>query len=239
MALDKIVHKREIIKALKAIYSDTEISPFLGFKGDTAAMLFYDLSRFSVDLDFDILDISKKDFIFEKLKEILGNFGELKHADHKAGGLFFSLSYNNKLLSAENLKFDFSTKQFGSKYEVLEYLGLYMKVMTQEDLMAHKMCAMYERGETTNRDIFDVWFFLQNSWPVNKEIIKLRTNLEYLVFLKKLLEVLEKNESFAILESLGELLESEKQKVWVKNKLRGELLFLLKLAIKTEEEQKK
>lgn len=56
MMLDAAHHKTILIRILKDIYTDTTIGPFLGFKGGTAAYLFYDLNRFSVDLDFDLLD---------------------------------------------------------------------------------------------------------------------------------------------------------------------------------------
>ena len=56
MTLDYSKHKSILLQILKDIYSDTSIAPYLGFKGGTAALLFYDLPRNSVDLDFDLLD---------------------------------------------------------------------------------------------------------------------------------------------------------------------------------------
>jgi len=43
----------------------------LGFKGGTAAHLFYGLGRFSVDLDFDLFNEDKETIIFEKTEKIL------------------------------------------------------------------------------------------------------------------------------------------------------------------------
>ncbi len=56
MTLDIARHRTILFQILKDIYSDSEISPYLGFKGGTAAVMFYGLKRFSVDLDFDLLD---------------------------------------------------------------------------------------------------------------------------------------------------------------------------------------
>ena len=53
--LDTDRHKNILIKILKDIYTDNTIGPILGFKGGTAAYLFYDLPRFSVDIDFDLI----------------------------------------------------------------------------------------------------------------------------------------------------------------------------------------
>ena len=52
-------HQLIMTKIVKEIYSDITIGPALGFKGGLP-LNFYDLPRFSVDLDFDLLDESKK-----------------------------------------------------------------------------------------------------------------------------------------------------------------------------------
>jgi len=71
MKLDISTHKTILFQILKEIYSDTTISPFLGFKGGTAALMFYGLNRFSIDLDFDLLDETKADLVFERIVSIL------------------------------------------------------------------------------------------------------------------------------------------------------------------------
>lgn len=50
--INRALHQTNFITILKEIYSDPEIRTALGFKGGTAAMFFYDLPRFSVDLVF-------------------------------------------------------------------------------------------------------------------------------------------------------------------------------------------
>ena len=108
-----------------------------------------------------------------------------------------------------------------------------MQVMTREDMVAHKLCAMYERIGNSNRDIFDVQFFLSNDWPVNKEIVEKRMKMSYKDFLGKSIEVLEKFNDESILAGLGELL-TDKQKGWVKTTLKAETLFSLRLALEKE-----
>jgi len=58
--IDLNKHKFYLLQILKDIYTDIEISSSLGFKGGSALMFFYDLPRFSVDLDFNLLDIEKE-----------------------------------------------------------------------------------------------------------------------------------------------------------------------------------
>lgn len=234
MALDTAKHKNILVKILKDIYTDPTISTVLGFKGGTAATLFYGLDRFSVDLDFDLLDSGgKEDYVFERVKEILENHGKLKQARKKRFNLFYLLSYDEKDINAQNVKVEINRREFGSKYEVKSFLGISMQVMTKEDMAAHKLCAMYERIGRTNRDIFDVQFILAHDWPVNKKIVEERMGMSYTEFLKKAIDAVEKFSDGNILSGMGELL-TEKQKNWARAKLKSEALFSLRLALEKE-----
>lgn len=230
MTLDTIQHKNILIRLLKDIFTNPTIGPHVGFKGGTAAFLFYGLNRFSVDLDFDLLDPTKEEIVFETMQIILATYGEVKEARNKRYSLFFLLSYHNKLKDGQNIKVEINKRNFGSQYEIKHYLGIPMKIMIQEDMTANKMVALYERAGKTNRDILDVWFFLHNNWAINKKIIELRTGLSYSDFLKKCIEILEQVSNRSILSGIGELLDG-KQKEWAKAHLKNETLFLLKLAL--------
>lgn len=229
MTLNTVQHKNILIRVLKDIFTNSQIGPFLGFKGGTAVFLLYGLPRFSVDLDFDLLDPSKETIIFEQIKNILEQYGTIKQAQNKRYSLFFLLSYSDKIQDGQNIKVEINKRNFGSKYEIKQYLGIPIKVMVQEDITANKLVAMHERMGKTNRDIYDVWFFLQNNWPINKAIIEKRTSMDYQSFLKKCIDDLGNMSDRNILSGIGELL-SEKQKAWVKSKLRSETIFLLELA---------
>lgn len=228
MTLEVAIHKNILIHILKDIYTDLEIGPFLGFKGGTAAYLFYDLCRFSVDLDFDLLNEAQGDRIFEAVQKILEKYGLVKEARKKRFSFFYLLSYSDKTQNAYNIKVEINCRSFGSRYEIKSYLGIPMKVMIQEDMTAHKLVAMYERLGTTNRDIFDTWFFLKNNWPINEKIIEKRTGMLIKEFFQKCIAELESMSDRGILSGLGELLDA-KQKIWVKKNLRTETIFLLKM----------
>lgn len=229
MRPDFNIHKNVLVNILKDIFTDPDISPYLGFKGGTAAMLFYELPRFSVDLDFDLLDKTKEDIVFEEVKSILENYGSVKFRN-KRYSLFFLLTYKGKISGAQNIKIEINKRDFGSKYEVKHYLGIPMQVMVKEDMFAHKLVAMYERIGTTNRDIYDVWFFLKNNWSIKKEIVELRTNISFTDFLQKCISELEKMSNRNVLSGIGELL-NEKQKAWVKSNLKNDTVFFLKLKL--------
>jgi len=233
MALNASIHKNILLQILADIYSDNTIGPFLGFKGGTAAYLFYGLDRFSVDLDFDLLDKKKEDYAFERVKKIMQKYGTIKEAEIKRFNLLFILSYNKKEKNAQNVKVEINRRYFGSKYNVESYMGISMLVMIKEDMFANKLMAMYERLGKTNRDIFDVYSFAKDNWPINKELVEKRAGMPFKKFLQKLISALEDFNDYNILDGLGELI-TEKQKDWVRKKLKMETLFLLKLILENE-----
>jgi predicted nucleotidyltransferase component of viral defense system len=221
------------VQILIDIYSDTTIGPYVGFKGGTAAYLFYGLPRFSVDLDFDLLDEAEENNAFEKIEKIVKKYGTIKEAEKKRSNLLFLLSYDKKEKNAQNVKIEINRRIFGSKYEVRAFNGVSMLLMVKEDMFAHKLVAMHERLGETNRDIFDVWFFLKNNWDVNKEIVEKRTGMQYKDFLMKCIKELEEMNDNNILSGIGELI-TEKQKAWVRSKLKLETILQLKLRLESE-----
>lgn len=227
MTIDLSTHKTILFQILKDIYNDTTISPYLGFKGGTAAFLFYNLERFSVDLDFDLLDDSREDYVFERVIKIVEKYGALKESHKKRFNLFCMISYEDK---ARNIKVEINRRQFGSEYEIKTYLGVSMLVMVKQDMFAHKLMAMLERIDETSRDIFDVWFFLQKRFPINKTIVEKRSGMSFNQAIEKCIGRLEKMDNRRILDGLGELL-IPKQKDWARAKLREETIALLKLKI--------
>ena len=233
MTLNQGKHKSVLVNILKDIFTNSVIGPVLGFKGGTAAYLFYNLDRFSVDIDLDLLDANKDEAIFNEVSRILQTYGNLKTAEKKMNGLIFVLAYDDKDPGAQNVKVEINLRNFGSRYEVKSYLGISMKVMIREDMAAHKLVAFYERIGKTNRDIYDSWFFLKNNWPVNLAIIEKRTGMTSKEFLGTCLELLDKIDNKGILAGMGELL-TERQKDWVRKSLKAELLFQIKLFIETQ-----
>ena len=229
MILDIATHKTILFQILKDIYSDTTVSPFLGLKGGTAALMFYGLDRFSVDLDFDLLDENQEEHVFDRVVRIVEKYGTLKEARRKRFNLFILLSYEDK---ARNVKVEINRRQYGSRYEIRTYLGVSMQVMIVEDMFAHKLMAMYERIDKTSRDVYDVWFFLKIRTPINKEIVENRAGMSFDQLVKKCIDQLEKMNNRHILTGVGELLTTS-QKDWAKAKLREETIALLKLLIES------
>jgi predicted nucleotidyltransferase component of viral defense system len=213
-----------MVQILKDIFADLSLENLLGFKGGTAVYLLYNLPRFSVDLDFDLVQAEKEEAVFLKMSEVLKLHGKITEQQHKRYTLFFLLSYEKY---QRNIKIEISRRTFPNRYENKTFLGISLKVMVKAHLFAHKRVTLLERKEPANRDLFDLWFFTKNKWDINKELVELRTQLPFRRYLDKCLEKIEKINELYILQGLGELLDA-KMKNWVKSDLKKELLFNLK-----------
>lgn len=224
-SLNKDVHRNIFVDILRAIYSDPLLRVNLGFKGGTAAMLFYKLPRFSVDLDFDLLDPEKKEEVFTKLGEILPQFGTVIEASDKHYTLFFLLSYKK---GERGLKIEISKRIIKSAYEPKNFLGISMLVMKEEDMVAGKLAALLTRKRFATRDMFDLWFFLKENWQINEEFLKSKSDLSLEQALKKAQILVENVKPTELLAGLGELLDN-RQKVWAREHLKEDLIFYLKL----------
>jgi len=226
-------HKIIMVRILKDIYQDILISPFLGFKGGTACHLFYELNRHSVDLDFDLLKPELKKTVFQEIEKIVKKYTIIKERHIKKDTIFFLLSYGEK---EHNIKIEISTRNFGNNYQLSNYLGISLLVMKKEDMFANKLIALLTRKKIANRDIFDLYYFFSQNWDINEEIIKSRMNCGLKECLKGCLRAVQKVNNKQILQGLGELID-EKQKKWVKENLKKELIFYLEFYLKNYKER--
>lgn len=217
-------HKFLLLQILKDIYTDIELVNLLGFKGGTALMFFYDLPRFSVDLDFNLLDKKKENEVYDNIKKILLKYGKIDDEAKKFYGLVLVLDYG---AGERKLKVEISNRIFEDHYEMKNLLGINMKVMVEQDMFAHKLCALLDRSSITNRDIFDCWFFMQRQTPINQNIIEERMNMPLNDYLQKCINLLEAKSDKGLLDGLGELMEPE-MKNFVRTKLRTETIMLLR-----------
>lgn len=228
--LNKEKHQLIMGQILKDIYTDIAISSLLGFKGGTAAYFFYGLPRFSVDLDFDLLSFGDKNkqLIFDKIKAILEKYGKVKDNYVKLNTIFALLSYGD---DDHNVKIEISTRESAfdirTCYELKEYLGISMLAAEKDCLFAGKLAALTLRRELAMRDVYDIYFFAKNSWDINSAIIQERTGKNTKDYLPDCIAAIEKIKDNYILQGLGELI-SEKEKVWVKQNLKNEAIFMLK-----------
>lgn len=223
--LDPKKHRIVLVEMLQDIYADPDLRTLLGFKGGTAAMLFYDLPRLSVDLDFDLLNADKKNLVFERMKTLLPKHGILRKATEKRYTLFFLISYEK---GEHTIKIDISKRAGISGFHPKSYLGVTALLMKEADMAACKLSALLTRKKFAMRDVFDIWFFFKNHWSINEVVLKEETKLSVRKALTQAIKKVRPISSNQVLVGLGELL-SEKQRIWAKDKLIEETLFYLRL----------
>jgi predicted nucleotidyltransferase component of viral defense system len=217
-------HRFFLVRILKDIYSDLELANYMGFKGGSALMFFYDLPRFSVDLDFDLINPEKEDSVYEKVRTIILKYGSIFDEAKKFFGPLIVLDYG---IDKRKLKVEISKRRFENNYELKNLLGFNVKVMVEADMFAHKLCALLDRGSMINRDIFDTWFFLQRQTPVNKKIVEFRMNMTLAEHIENCISQLETMKGKHLLDGIGELLDPDMKK-FVRTRLLNETVELLR-----------
>lgn len=215
--LNRETHRLVMFQIIKDIFA-SKIWKYLALKWWTACYFLYWLNRFSTDLDFDLLENIEVDY---SLNNILKKYWSIKN------GQKIILSYGEQDI---NIKIDINRNIWKSnKYEFINFYGNMIQVQEKSTIFANKLVALIERH--TNRDIYDVYFFLQNWFNVNEDIIFERTWWSLLSLYKKIIVKLEKfPTNYKILEWLWEILDP-KQKIRVKNKLVSELIWIIKISM--------
>lgn len=89
-------------------------------------MFFYDLPRFSFDLDFNLLDPAKEKTVYEKVQKILLKHGKIFDETMKFYGPIIVLDYG---IGERKLKVEISNRQWNNRYEIKNLLGINMQVM--------------------------------------------------------------------------------------------------------------
>lgn len=218
--LNKEKHRQIMYNVLIDIFS-SNISKYLAFKWWTACYFLYSLDRFSTDLDLDL--ILENENIDEKIIKILKKYWDVKTWKYD-----IKLSY---WIDDVNIKIDINRNIWNNnEYEVVNFYWTDIKVQKKSTIFANKLVALVER--IANRDIYDVYFFFKNSFDINENIIIERTwksKKDLFIEVVNILKKLWKN--YKILDWLWEVLNNEKHKSFVKDKLLIELIWRLEFEI--------
>jgi predicted nucleotidyltransferase component of viral defense system len=213
-----------LVQILTDVYSDRELAVSLGFKGGTAAMLFYGLPRFSVDLYFNLLDKNSAETVYQKVKKIVLKYGKIHDEAQKFFGDLLSLNYER---GERNLKIDISHRVENDEYVIKNLLGINIKAMEISDMFSHKLVALLGRKEFAERDIFDCWYFMKEKTSINQQIVESLTQKTLSEYLQGCINKMENLPKRSLLYGLGELVADD-MKSFVRNKLQQETVFLLK-----------
>lgn len=223
--LDRQKHEQILKNILRDVFTTPDLQGRLGFKGGTCLYLFYGLDRFSVDLDFILV---APDFDDKLIKNIVEKNLTITEHTNKHFTWFWMGSYGK---GKPQIKLEINKRDYPDTFINQDFYGITVPTMSPDCMFAHKLVAITDRKKLQNRDLYDAHFMFSKNFPINQEIIKLRTGKAIKQYFPLLVDFIEKKvEPRHILQGLGELL-TDQQKRMVKETLIRDLLFELKSRI--------
>ena len=230
------LHKAMLYRLLTGIIDNPYLSGNLFFKGGTAASMLGWLNRFSLDLDFDLKNISNKakiDSIMQLLVRRLGFLIKEKASNE----LFYVLKYRAPLNQRQYLKLSIISEIIkANKYQIyfLPEINRYCRCQTQETMFANKLVALTERFHKhqviAGRDLYDIHYFFLQGFSFNKKVIEERTKGSWQKYKEQLTQfIIEKITQKVIDEDLNYLLTPDQFKI-IRTVLKSEVLRFLATA---------
>jgi predicted nucleotidyltransferase component of viral defense system len=172
-----------IEKALVELFSHTELSSELAFRGGTALHKLYlkPQARYSEDIDLVQLHAGEIGDLLTLIRERLSFLGKAnyKASEHNAT-LIFKFDSEYEPVVRLKLKVEINTREHFSVFNTLDIehnlVSTYhsgnckIKTFTIEELLGTKLRALYQRKK--GRDLFDLWYSNEKVKPDPKRIIE-------------------------------------------------------------------
>jgi len=172
---------------LNGIYKSKFAKSFL-FMGGTALRYFYNLPRFSEDLDFNTADLTHDEFkrVIDITRAELEREGFSVASDvQKRNNLFianiifkdvvekYAITDNRKASLMVKVEINRPGWELMTESSVLSMYGYNFTaiLMSRANLLSEKICALFSRR--LGRDIYDTLFMLRRKFPFNENILKI------------------------------------------------------------------
>ena len=229
------VHKAWLYRILMGIADDPYLMKYLRFKGGTCAAIRGLLDRFSVDLDFDLLEAPQsKSEVSKKLESIFKTLGlTIKDKSSKVPQYF--LKYPDSIQGRNTIKVEalFPAPK-SNEYEPVYLRDIDRTIICHsiETMFANKLVALMDRydkhGSVAGRDIYDIHHFFLKGYSYKPEIIVERTKQTVPVFFKKLVDFVSKHVTEKVInQDLNYLLPPENFQR-IRKIIKAEVLVMLK-----------
>jgi predicted nucleotidyltransferase component of viral defense system len=227
------LHKAWLYRLLTAISDDAFLTKRLRFKGGTCAAMQDLIDRFSVDLDFDLIDTSDIKETRSHLEKIFDRLGLKIHDASKKVPQYF-LKYPNKTKQRNTLELDITfLAPKSNEYEPVHFkeIDRILKCQNAPTMFANKLVSITDRfakhGSLSGRDIFDIHTFFIKGLEYNKEVIKERTSLEAEIYLKKLHDFIKKHMTQTVIDQDLNTLLPKPTFQKIRGHLKNEVLMFL------------
>lgn len=175
------IHRAWLLRLLSAIADDRGLAAILRFKGGTCAAMRNFLDRFSVDLDFDLLEKRHIPMAREHLERIFPRLDLVIKDRSKTVPQYF-LHYESGGGRRSTIALDITVPPpRANEYETVHLpdIDRFVPCQTVATMVANKLATPVERfekhGAIAGRDIYDIHHFLLHDLPINDAVIEERT----------------------------------------------------------------
>ncbi len=186
------VHRAWLYRILAAFADDSFLMTMLHFKGGTCAAMRELIDRFSVDLDFDLMDPEQAKPVQKHMEKIFSQLGlEIKDQSKIAPQYF--LKYPNKPGERNTVQIDVAFPPLKSnRYENVHLIEIdrLMPCQSIPTMFANKLATPLERFKKSHsiagRDLYDIHAFFLKGFSFDEAVIFEKTGLGVTAFMKKL-----------------------------------------------------
>lgn len=228
-------HYSYLYNILKDIALDKELSPLLILKGGTSLMFFYELPRFSLDLEFTLVDRKQEQLVFKRLLKIACKYGTICEKILGPFGAKVVLEYGKE---SRTLEIEISNQYWREETDLLCLDGFSLNVMSLSDIYSHKLIALGEGDNVAGKEIFDIWFLGEKYIMPNGDIVMKWVGRNLVEQLSLDISILEKLTNDQLMSSLEPLLLPEKAK-WANTSLLPEAIASLQMRVGAEKLKKR
>ena len=212
------VRENVLIEVVQAL-AKSRAGSWIAFKGGTALKLFYDLPRYSEDIDYDALPGSSPEELFGIVQGLCEKKGwETTDSARKYHTILVELRFKGPDRNF-HIKIEVSTREKELRTAILPLRGVPIVTLEPSFLMTEKLLTFLDRQ--AGRDIFDTWFILNGAFPLDEAMIA-RAFESRSAFFQALLKTVRKAQPKKILRDTGKLL-SEDHRKWIQTSFLRDL----------------
>jgi predicted nucleotidyltransferase component of viral defense system len=214
---EDILHKSYLNRLLMEIIDRPALAHSLAFKGGTCASMLGYLDRFSIDLDFDILNQADEKVLRKEFHWVFDHLGLIITGEYDRV-LFFQLRYPNDPGKRNTLKLSCNNIVVKANQYKVQYFTEIDRLMisqTIETMFANKLVALMDRYELHQaiaaRDVYDIHSFFIHGYAYEAPVIQERTGLEPQAYFGKLIDFIKRHVNQTLInEDLNTLLPNDK-----------------------------
>jgi len=222
------LRENTIIEIVQAT-AKSEAGARIAFKGGTALKLFYNLPRFSEDIDYDWVQCRSKDNLIKQLSGVCRKKRwEITDEAVKHHTILLELRFKG-IDRNFRVKIEVSTRKKSVETTHMNLRGVPIQVLEPTLLMTEKLFAFLDRH--AGRDTFDAWYIISHSNPLNNKMIRDAFG-NYHIFYQTILDKIDTISPNKLLRDTGKLLDADLRN-WIKTTFLDDFKALLNRKIMT------